>query len=33
MVIPHAAGPLTFDGDVSAVVAQPPSPDSNEAAP
>ena len=33
LVIPHAAGPLTFDGDVSAVVAQPPSPDSNEAAP
>ena len=31
LVVPHAAGPLTFDGGVvSAVVAQPPSPDAPE---
>jgi mannose-6-phosphate isomerase len=27
LVVPHAAGPLTFDGEVSAIVAQPPAAD------
>ena len=27
LVVPHAAGPLTFSADVTAVVAQPPAPD------
>jgi mannose-6-phosphate isomerase len=29
-VVPHAAGPLTFDGNVTAVVAQPPAADAPE---
>jgi mannose-6-phosphate isomerase len=31
LVVPHGAGPLTFEGEVSAVVAQPPAPDAAEA--
>jgi mannose-6-phosphate isomerase len=30
LVVPHAAGRLTFDTDVTAVVAQPPAPDAPE---
>jgi mannose-6-phosphate isomerase len=30
LVVPHAAGPLTFRGVVTAVVAQPPAPDAPE---